>query len=155
MEKEEMRDVYCRTLIDIAEKNQNVVIVDVDVMHSMGTVPFMNRFPDRAINCGIQEANGVGLCAGLSITGFIPFFHAFATFGTRRAYDQIFLSCAYSNANVKIIGGDPGVTAAMNGGTHMPFEDMGIMRNIPGMVTIEPSDTTVLRSVVPIMAETY
>lgn len=155
MEKEEMRDVYCRTLIDIAEKNQNVVIVDVDVMHSMGTVPFMNRFPDRAINCGIQEANGVGLCAGLSITGFIPFFHAFATFATRRAYDQIFLSCAYSNANVKIIGGDPGVTATMNGGTHMPFEDMGIMRNVPGMVIIEPSDTTVLRSVVPIMAETY
>lgn len=155
MEKEAMRDIYCSTLIDVAEKNQKLITVEVDVMHSMGTIPFMNRFHDRVISCGIQEANAVGLCAGLSVTGFIPFFHAFGTFATRRAYDQIFLSCAYSNANVKIIGGDPGVTAAMNGGTHMPFEDIGIMRNIPNMTIIEPADTTVLRSVVPIIAETY
>lgn len=150
-----MRDAYCEALIAVAEEDPRIMCIDADVMYSMGTVPFAQKFPDRSINCGIQEANAVGLSAGLSITGFIPFFHAFGTFATRRAYDQVFLSCAYAQANVKIIGGDAGVTAAMNGGTHMPFEDMGIMRNIPQMTIIEPADTTVIRQMVPQMAHTY
>ncbi len=150
-----MRDAYCEALMAAAEDNPHIICIDADVMHSMGTVPFAAKFPDRSINCGIQEANAVGVAAGLSITGFTPFFHAFGTFATRRAYDQIFLSCAYAHANVKIIGGDAGVTAAMNGGTHMPFEDMGIMRNIPQMTVIEPADSTVIRQMVPQMARTY
>ncbi len=150
-----MRDAYCEALMAVAEENTKIICIDADVMHSMGTVPFAQKYPERAINCGIQEANAVGVAAGLSITGFIPFFHAFGTFATRRAYDQVFLSCAYADANVKIIGGDAGVTAAMNGGTHMPFEDMGIMRNIPQMVVIEPADTTVVRQMVPQMARAY
>ena len=150
-----MRDAYCEALIAVAEEDPRIMCIDADVMYSMGTVPFARKFPERSINCGIQEANAVGLSAGLSITGFIPFFHAFGTFATRRAYDQVFLSCAYAQANVKIIGGDAGVTAAMNGGTHMPFEDMGIMRNIPQMTIIEPADTTVIRQMVPQMAHTY
>lgn len=150
-----MRDAYCKTLMQIAEKNPAVVSVDADVMHSLGTLEFHKTYPERAINCGIQEANAVGVCAGLSVTGFIPFFHTFSVFATRRVYDQVFLSCAYSGANVKIIGGDAGVTTAVNGGTHMPFEDMGIMRNIPGMTVIEPSDSVMLRSIVPQMADNY
>ena len=150
-----MRDAYCEALIAAAEEDPRVLCIDADVMYSMGTVPFSRRFPDRSINCGIMEANAVGLSAGLSVTGLIPFFHAFGTFATRRAYDQVFLSCGYADANVKIIGGDAGVTAAMNGGTHMPFEDMGIMRNIPQMTIIEPADTTVIRQMVPHMAQTY
>ncbi len=150
-----MRDAYCESLIAAAEKDPRVLCIDADVMYSMGTVPFARKFPDRSINCGIMEANAVGVSAGLSITGLIPFFHAFGTFATRRAYDQVFLSCAYADANVKIIGGDAGVTAAMNGGTHMPFEDMGIMRNIPQMTIIEPTDTTVIRQMVAQMAQTY
>ncbi len=150
-----MRDAYCEALIAVAEEDPRVLCIDADVMYSMGTVPFARKFPDRAINCGIMEANAVGVSAGLSVTGLIPFFHAFGAFATRRAYDQIFLSCAYAEANVKIIGGDAGVTAAMNGGTHMPFEDIGIMRNIPNMTIIEPTDTTVIRQVVPHMARTY
>lgn len=150
-----MRDAYCEALMAAAEDNPKIMCIDADVMHSMGTVPFAKKYPDRSINCGVQEANAVGVAAGLSITGFIPFFHAFGTFATRRAYDQIFLSCGYAQANVKIIGGDAGVTAAMNGGTHMPFEDMGIMRNIPQMTVIEPADTTVIRQMVPQMIQAY
>jgi transketolase len=154
-EKEEMRKVYCDALISEAEKNPNIVSVDADVMNSLGTVGFHKRFPERAINCGIQEANAVGVSAGLSVSGFIPFFHTFSVFATRRVYDQVFLSCGYSGANVKIIGGDAGVTTAVNGGTHMPFEDMGIMRNIPGMTVLEPSDSTMLKSLVPQIANRY
>lgn len=154
-EKEAMRDVYCKVLMQMAENNPAVVSVDADVMHSLGTLEFHRNYPSQSINCGIQEANAVGVCAGLSVTGFIPFFHTFSTFATRRVYDQVFLSCAYSGANVKIVGGDAGVTTAVNGGTHMPFEDMGIMRNIPGMTVLEPTDSTMLRRIVPQIANHY
>jgi len=154
-EKEAMRDVYCNALMQEAESNHKIVAVDADVMHSLGTLEFHRKYPERSINCGIQEANAVGVSAGLSVTGFIPFFHTFSTFATRRVYDQVFLSCAYSGLNVKIIGGDAGVTTAVNGGTHMPFEDMGIMRNIPGMTVIEPTDSTMLKSLVPHMVNRY
>lgn len=151
----EMRKAYCQALIEVAEQNSKVMAVDADVQYSMGTKPFYEKFPERGINCGIMEAHSIGLCAGLSATGMIPFFHAFGTFATRRAYDQIFLSCAYQKLNVKIIGGDAGVTAAANGGTHMPFEDMGIMRNIPDMTIIEPADSAMYKFAVKHMAETY
>jgi len=97
----------------------------------------------------------MGLAAGMSATGMVPFVHAFGTFATRRAFDQLFLSCAYQDLNVKIIGGDAGVTAQANGGTHMPFEDMGIMRNIPNFTIIEPCDTAMYKAAVGYMAETY
>jgi transketolase len=102
-----------------------------------------------------MEAHAVGLSAGLSATGYIPFFHAFGTFATRRVFDQVFISCGYQKLNVKIIGGDAGVTATMNGGTHMPFEDMGLMREIPGITIIEPADVTMYRAAVKTMVNTY
>lgn len=151
----EMRSVYSQTLIELAETNENILTIDGDVSNSMGTVPFSKKFPERAFNCGIQEANMVGLAAGLSTMGKIPFVHTFGIFATRRVYDQVFVSCAYAQQNVKMIGGDPGVTAAFNGGTHMSLEDIGIMRNIPEMTIIEPTDSTVLKDVVEKMANTY
>lgn len=150
-----MRDAHCNALIIEAEKNPAILSVDADVMNSLGTLRFHQRFPKRGINCGIQEANAVGVSAGLSIMGYVPFFHTFSVFATRRVYDQAFLSCGYNGANVKIVGGDAGVTTAVNGGTHMPFEDMGIMRNIPGMTVLEPSDSTMLKCLVPQMADQY
>ena len=150
-----MRDAYCGALTAAAGRDGRIVTVEADVMHSMGTVGFADRFPQRCIFCGIQEANCAGVAAGLSAAGLIPFFHSFAAFASRRAYDQLLLSCAYAGLNVKIIGGDPGVTATNNGGTHMPFEDMGIMRNIPGATIIEPADSTAVGSLVPQMAERY
>ncbi len=154
-DKQEMRAAYCDALIEAGEQNERIVAVDADVQYSMGTKRFYERFPERGINCGIMEAHAVGMCAGLSATGMIPFFHAFGTFATRRPFDQVFLSCAYQKLNVKLIGGDAGVTAAGNGGTHMPLEDIGIMRTIPGITILEPADSAMYRTAVQYMADTY
>jgi transketolase len=154
-EAKAMRDAYCEALTACADANEWILDVEADIMNSMGTAAFSRKYPERTVNCGIQEANAVGVSAGLSVVGYIPFFHTFSVFASRRAFDQVFLSCAYAKANVKIVGADAGVTAAMNGGTHMPFEDMGIMRNIPGMTVIEPADSTALKCFVPQMAENY
>ena len=139
-----MRDIYCATLIDLALENENIVALDADLISSSGMKPFFSRFPDRAIQCGIAEANMIGIAAGLSAVGKIPFAHSFGSFATRRACDQIMISAAYAKQNVRIIGTDPGITAAYNGGTHMPFEDMGIMRSIPEITLIEPTDPVML-----------
>jgi transketolase len=154
-EEVEMRKVYCETLIGLAESNRPVMVLDADLMAGAGTKAFAARFPERSIDCGIQEANMYGVAAGLSATGKIPFAHTFAPFCSRRACDQIFISCAYAKLNVKIIGSDPGVVAALNGGTHMPFEDVGIMRTIPGMTVIEPTDTVMLREMITQIADEY
>ena len=151
----EMRTYYCDALIEEAKKNKNLLVLDVDTSASMGTAPFYKVYPDRAINCGIMEAHAVGTAAGLSGRGFVPFLHAFGVFASRRVFDQVFLSCAYQDLNVKIIGADAGVTATSNGGTHMPFEDIGVMRCVPGMTIIEPADSTMLPFAVSHMANTY
>ena len=151
----EMRAAYCAALIEKARTDKRIIVVDADVRHSVGTEPFYEEFPDRGINCGIMEAQAVGMSAGMSETGLVPFFHAFGVFATRRVFDQIFLSCAYQDLNVKIIGADPGVTAASNGGTHMPFEDIGLMRLVPGSVIIEPADAAMYRTAVAYMADNY
>ncbi len=143
----EMRACYCKTLIELAEEDPGIVALDADLMSSMGMKPFKAAFPERAINCGVQEANMIGIAAGLSATGKVPFAHTFGPFATRRCFDQIFLSIAYPELNVRVVGSDPGITAAFNGGTHMPFEDYGIMRSIPGATIIEPVDCTMLKDI--------
>jgi len=150
----EMRAAYCDALIEAAKDNDKVVAVDADVQYSMGTKRFYDAYPSRGINCGIMEAHAVGLCAGMAETGLVPFFHAFGPFATRRVFDQVFLSSAYQKLNIKIIGGDAGVTATNNGGTHMPFEDVGIMRTIPNITIIEPADSKMYKSAVKTMAQT-
>jgi transketolase len=144
----EMRKVYTDTLIELAMENPNVVVLDCDLMRAMGTFSFKETYPDRTIDCGIMEATMYSVCAGLSTMGKIPFAHTFGVFSTRRACDQIFVSCAYAKHNVKVVGSDPGVTAAINGGTHMSFEDVGIMRSIPGVTVIEPTDNAMMRDMV-------
>jgi len=151
----EMKDAYCQTLIELARENERIVALDADLMSSMGMIPFLKEFPERSFNCGVQEANMMGIAAGLSITGKIPYAHTFGTFATRRCYDQVFMSGAYAKANVRIIGSDPGVTSAYNGGTHMPFEDMGIMRNIPEMTVLEPTDSVMLKDIIKQLVELY
>ncbi|MEG1395263.1 MAG: transketolase C-terminal domain-containing protein, partial [Clostridia bacterium] len=145
----EMRQVYCNSLIEMAQTNPNIVVVEADLMKCIQTEAFKKAYPERFFDVGIAEANMIGISAGLATCGKIPFCSSFATFATRRCYDQIFISVAYSKQNVKIVGTDPGITAEINGGTHMPFEDMGIMRNIPDMVCIEPTDATMLASLMP------
>ena len=154
-EEIEMRNVYCQTLIKLARKNKQIVVLDADLMSSMGMIPFLKEFPQRTFNCGVQEANMIGVAAGLSATGKIPYAHTFGPFATRRCYDQVFLSGGYTKSNIRIIGSDPGVTAAYNGGTHMPFEDLGIMRNIPEMSVIVPTDSIMLKDIIKQLAKLY
>jgi len=147
-----MRDAYCDTLIYLAEEHPGIVAIEVDVAASMGTTRFAKKFPDRSVNCGIQEANAVGVAAGLALEGYTPFFHAFGIFATRRCFDQIFLSAGYQKAPIKIVGGDAGVTATANGGTHMPFEDVALMRAIPDMTIVDPADSQAVRALLPQLA---
>ena len=147
-----MRETYCDKLIALSLDNENIVVLDADLIGSSGMKPFFQRFPDRAIQCGIAEANMIGVAAGLSATGKIPFAHSFGCFASRRVCDQIMISAAYAKQNVRIVGSDPGVTAAYNGGTHMPFEDMGVLRSIPEITLLEPADNVILDNLIEQLA---
>ena len=138
--EQDMRTRYVELLLKIGEENPNLVVLDSDLATSTGTKKFSEYFPERFFDCGIQEANMVGVAAGMSAMGMIPLVHTFAAFAGRRIVDQVFLSCAYAKLNVRIIGVDPGICAGKNGATHMSLEDMGIMRTIPGMIILDPSD---------------
>ncbi|NLO48617.1 MAG: transketolase family protein [Clostridiales bacterium] len=150
-----MRDKYCQTLMALAGDNEKIVVLDADLVSSSGMKPFFKAFPDRAVQCGIAEANMIGIAAGLSLTGKIPFAHSFGTFASRRVCDQIYVSAAYAKLNVRIIGSDPGVTAAYNGGTHMPFEDMAVLRGIPEITLIEPADPVALGDIIRQLCDVY
>lgn len=149
----EMREIYCDSLIEMAKTNKDIVVVEADLMNCIKTGPFKKAYPDRFFDVGVAEANMIGISAGLATCGKVPFCSSFATFATRRCFDQIFISVAYSKQNVKIVGTDPGICAELNGGTHMPFEDMGIMRGIPQMVCVEPTDGAMLKSLMPQIAD--
>ncbi|MCD7838388.1 MAG: transketolase family protein, partial [Clostridiales bacterium] len=155
MGKVELRKVFCDTLLEMAGEDNRVVVLDADLMNAAGTKPFRAAYPERTFDCGVQEANMIGVAAGLSSRGFIPFTHTFGPFASRRACDQIFMSCAYAKQNVKVVGSDPGITAALNGGTHMPFEDLGIMSTIPEMTVVEACDAVSLGKIVRLAKETY
>ncbi len=143
-EAQEMRAVFAQTMEDLVAQDERVVYLDADIINSIGMTNFWKKHPDKTINCGIQEANMIGAAAGMSATGLIPFAHTFGTFATRRVMDQVFVSAAYAKLNVRIIGSDPGITASTNGGTHMPLEDMGMMRSIPQVTILEPTDSVML-----------
>jgi transketolase len=142
----EMRAVYGQALTELAESDERIVVLDADLMRANGTVAFKERFPDRAIDVGVAEANMIGIAAGLSTTGLIPFPATFTCFASRRVFDQFFISANYARQNVKLTGTDPGIAALLNGGTHMSFEDAGLMRTIPGITIYEPADPVSLKS---------
>lgn len=154
-DRQDMRDAYCDALISAAEQNERVLSLNCDLSGSLGTGRFRARFPERSYNFGIMEANACSMAAGLSVTGYVPFVHSFAVFSSRRMADQIFLSCAYAGLNVKIIGGDAGVSAATNGGTHMAFEDLGVLRSIVGLRLFEPTDNVMVKALIPLLASQY
>jgi transketolase len=155
MESKEMRAAYAETLAALAAENPDIVVLEADLMKATGTGGFQKAFPDRTINVGVAEANMVGIASGLSATGKIPFASTFACFASRRAFDQFFLSANYARLNVKLVGTDPGVTAAFNGGTHMPFEDLALMRCVPGLTVVEPSDPVSCAALVREAAKNY
>jgi transketolase len=155
MESKEMRAAYADTLLELAASNPDIVVLEADLMRATGTGGFQKAYPDRLINVGVAEANMVGVASGLSATGKIPFASTFACFASRRVFDQFFLSANYARLNVKLVGTDPGVTAAFNGGTHMPFEDLGLMRTVPGLTIAEPSDPASCAAFVRLAAAMY
>lgn len=144
-ETKEMRKVFCETMMEMAKEDPSVVYFDCDVMNSIGMVPFAKEYPDRAVNCGIQEANMVVAAAGASATGLKPFTHTFGPFAARRVIDQVYISAAYAGLNVRMLGSDEGISAAYNGGTHMPIEDVGLMRTIPNITVLDATDTAMFR----------
>jgi transketolase len=152
---QEMRVAYADTIMALAEKNKNIVVLEADLMSCTNTGCFKKAYPDRFFNVGIAEANMVGIAAGLSSVGKIPFAASFGCFSSRRVYDQFFLSANYARLNVKLVGTDPGVTAAFNGGTHMPFEDLALMRVVPGLTGLEPSGPGSCAALIREMAGTY
>ncbi|MDR1518884.1 MAG: transketolase family protein [Planctomycetota bacterium] len=149
LDDREMREVYCQTLADLAERDGRIVLLEADLMRAVGTLPFRDRFPERSFDVGVAEANLVGVAAGLAACGKIPFVHTFGPFAARRACDQITISVAYSRLNVKIVGADPGVSSELNGGTHMALEDAAIMRVVPAMLIFEPVDNAQLVQAIP------
>ena len=144
-ETNEMRLAYSDALIERGRVDERICVVEADLMGSSSTGRFQKLFPERTIDVGVAEANMIGVAAGLAAMGKIPFTHTFTPFASRRCCDQVTLSVAYARMNVKMVGSDPGICAELNGGTHMGFEDMAIMRNIPGMVVCEPVDSVQLR----------
>jgi transketolase len=153
LEERWLRETYVDCLIDAAKDDDRIVILEADLMKAGGTGRFKEAYPERTIDCGIQEANMIGVAAGMSAMGKIPFTHSFTAFTTRRACDQVTLSVSYAGLNVKIMGSDPSITAELNGGTHMSMEDVSIMRNIPDMVIYEPVDSAQLKAVFPQIIE--
>lgn len=149
----EMRFVYGETLNELIGQNPNVMCLEADLSKASGTnPPVASKNPRNFINIGVAEANMIGIAAGLSSEGKVPFCATFTCFATRRVYDQVTISVAYANRNVKIVGTAPGVTAGPNGGTHMCFADLAIMRAMPNMHVYSPCDALELRSVMRHMA---
>ncbi|MFK4568184.1 transketolase family protein [Enterococcus sp. UD-01] len=143
----EMRQIYTRTIQELAEKDPKVIALEADLAGSMGTSKLKEALGDRYINVGIMEAQEMSAAAGLAVTGFVPFIHTFAPFATRRSFDQVFISLGYAQNHAVIVGTDPGVTAEMNGGTHMPFEDLALMRTIPKIQIYEVSDPHLFKAI--------
>ena len=148
MDKRACKEVLGRVIPQLVKEDPEIVYLDADLMSCIGTLKGTRDVADRAINCGIAEANMIGVACGLASAGFKPIVHTFGPFASRRCFDQVFLSAGYAKNDITIIGTDPGVMAAMNGGTHMPFEDMALYNTIPGATIIDVTDPTLLESAI-------
>jgi len=145
MEKlEDMQTAYGEALAEIGE-DPRVVVLDADLSPSNKTNIFAKKFPSRFFEAGIAEANMIGVAAGLSTVGLVPFVHTFAVFATGRVYDQIRVSVCYQNLNVKIVGTSAGLSDTHDGATHQSVEDVALMRALPNMVVVVPCDAVEAR----------
>lgn len=140
LNEKETRGGFGEGILEVGRKNPNVVALTADLLGSMKLNAFIKEFPDRFVQVGIAEANMIGIAAGLTIGGKIPYTTTFANFSTGRVYDQIRQSVAYSNKNVKICASHAGLTLGEDGATHQILEDIGMMKMLPGMTVIVPCD---------------
>ena len=135
----ELRDCVVETLQELMKDDDKITALEADLGGASGFTKIKKTNPERFIQCGIAEANMMGVAAGLSLTGFKPFTHTFAPFATRRVFDQLFLSGAYAGNTINVYGSDPGFSVASNGGTHTAWEDVALIREIPGAVICDPA----------------
>ena len=147
------RESYGNALVELGKVNDQVVVLDADLAGATKTGTFKKAFPERFFDCGIAECNMAGIAAGLATTGMIPFMSSFAMFAAGRAYEQIRNSIGYPHLNVKIGATHAGISVGEDGATHQCNEDIALMRTIPGMVVISPSDDVEARAAVKAAAE--
>ncbi|MCL6444045.1 MAG: transketolase family protein [Alicyclobacillus sp.] len=154
-----LRDAYGSLIVQMGKEEPRLVVLDADLSKSTRTDGFHRNFPSRYLNVGIAEQNMVGVAAGIALAGGIPFVNTFASFLTRRAADQIAISVAYPNLNVKFFGFHAGINLGEDGATQQSIEDLGIMRSIPGIRVYAPVDSEdlnrVLHEVLAIEGPTY
>ena len=142
------RESYGNALVELGKQHEDIVVLDADLAAATKTAMFKNVFPERHIDCGIAECNMVGVAAGLAATGMVPFASSFAMFAAGRAFEQIRNSVGYPKLNVKIGATHAGISVGEDGATHQCNEDIALMRTIPGMVVINPSDDVEARAAV-------
>ena len=145
---QEPRAGYIEGLLDIGAEHDDVFVLDGDCAKANYTTRFQEKFPDRFFNLGIAECDIIGTAAGMAAMGRVPFANAYGNFLTGRGFDQVRVSVAYSGRNVKIVGHNAGTSAAQEGATHLPLEDVGIMRAIPEMTVVVPCDAVEMRKAV-------
>ena len=142
------RESYGNALAELGKEHDNLVVLDADLAGATKTATFKKAFPDRFYDCGIAEANLMGIAAGLSTTGLVPFASTFAMFAAGRAFEQVRNSIGYPHLNVKIGATHAGISVGEDGATHQCNEDIALMRTIPGMTIINPSDDVEARAAV-------
>ena len=142
------RDSYGNALVELGQKHEDLIVLDADLAGATKTGTFQKAFPERHWDCGIAEANMTGIAAGLSNCGKVPFISTFAMFAAGRAYEQVRNSIGYPHLNVKIGATHAGISVGEDGATHQCLEDLALMREIPGMVVINPSDDVEARAAV-------
>ncbi len=148
VKKAATRESYGNALVELGEEHEDLIVLDADLAAATKTGVFRRAFPDRHIDCGIAEANMTGVAAGLSTCGFVPFISTFAMFAAGRSYEQVRNSIGYPHLNVKIGATHAGISVGEDGASHQCLEDIALMRAIPGMVVINPSDDVEARAAV-------
>lgn len=142
------RESYGNALVELGKEHENLVVLDADLAEATKTGMFKKQFPERHIDCGIAESNMIGVAAGLAATGKVPFASTFAMFAAGRAFEQVRNSVGYPHLNVKIGATHAGISVGEDGATHQCNEDIALMRTIPGMIVINPSDDVEARAAV-------
>ena len=148
-----LRDGYSSALIELGHQNEEVVVVDADLALSTKTKRFGTIFPNRFFDFGVAEANMMGAAAGFATCGKIVFASTFAVFATGRCYEQIRQSIAYPNLNVKIVATHAGISVGGDGASHQMLEDIALMRVLPNMLVVTPTDATEIEDIIPQVAK--
>lgn len=154
-ETQEMRMCVVNSIIELMKENDKVLALDADLASASGFSKIEKNYPRQFIQCGIAEANMVGVSAGISLLGYISFIHSFGPFVSRRVFDQVFVSGAYADTNINIYGSDPGFCVAQNGGTHTTWEDVALMRTIPHAIICDAADGTQMKWIIKNFAKLH